>query len=133
MPARPMERVLFVDDDEIVQNLVRIALERIGGLKVRLVNDSTQALDAVRSFKPDMVVLDCIMPRLDGVEVFKLMREDPELAATPVVFLTVKAHWRTTEDLLALGAAGVITKPFSARDLPGQLKAIWAKLPAVPG
>ena len=129
MPARPMERVLFVDDDEIVQNLVRIALERIGGLKVRLVNDSTQALDAVRSFKPDMVVLDCIMPRLDGVEVFHQMRAIPEMAAIPVVFLTVRAHWRTVEELLALGAAGVITKPFAARELSDQLKAIWGKLP----
>jgi len=133
MPARPLQRVLFVDDDEVVQNLVRIALERIGGLSVELVNDSSKAVEGIRGFKPDMVVLDCIMPRLDGVEVFKQMREDPGLAAMPVVFLTVRAHWRTVDELLALGAAGVITKPFAARQLADQLKAIWEKLPEMPG
>ncbi len=133
MPARALQRVLFVDDDEVVQNLVRIALERIGGLTVELVNDSSKAVEGIRGFKPDMVVLDCIMPRLDGVEVFKQMREDPGLAAMPVVFLTVRAHWRTVDELLALGAAGVITKPFAARQLADQLKAIWEKLPEMPG
>jgi len=133
MPARALQRVLFVDDDEVVQNLVRIALERIGGLSVELVNDSSKAVEGIRGFKPDMVVLDCIMPRLDGVEVFKQMREDPGLAAMPVVFLTVRAHWRTVDELLALGAAGVITKPFAARQLADQLKAIWEKLPEMPG
>jgi two-component system OmpR family response regulator len=129
MPARALQRVLFVDDDEVVQNLVRIALERIGGMTVELVNDSSKALDGIRGFTPDMVVLDCIMPRVDGVEVFKLMREDRALATIPVVFLTVKAHWRTIDDLRALGAAGVITKPFAARELADQLKAIWGTLP----
>ena len=129
MPARPMQRVLFVDDDEVVQNLVRIALERLGGLTVELVNDSSKAIEGIRGFKPDLVVLDCIMPVLDGVEVFKLMRAEPGLAGVPVVFLTVKAHWRTVEELMALGAAGVITKPFAARELSDQLKAIWGKLP----
>jgi two-component system OmpR family response regulator len=135
MPARAMQRVLFVDDDEVVQNLVRIALERLGGLTVELVNDSSKAIEGIRGFKPDMVVLDCIMPKLDGVEVFHLMREEAGLAAIPVVFLTVRAHWRTVDELLALGAAGVITKPFAARELADQLKAIWNKLPepAVPG
>ncbi len=57
------------------------------------------------------------------------MRENSEMASIPVVFLTVKAHWRTTEELLALGAAGVISKPFSAKDLSDQLKGIWQKLP----
>ncbi len=129
MPARPMQRVLYVDDDEVVQHLVQIALERLGGLTVRLVNESSKALEAIHDFKPDMVVLDCIMPGMDGEEVYRKIRETPAIAALPAVFLTVKAHWRTTEDLLALGAAGVITKPFSAKTLPDQLKAIWKALP----
>ena len=66
---------------------------------------------------------------MDGATLFGKLRETPDMASIPVVFLTVKAHWRTTEDLLALGAAGVITKPFSATTLADQLKAIWASLP----
>ncbi len=70
MPARPMQRVLFVDDDETVRRLVQIALERLGGLTVELVNDSANAIEAIGRFKPDMVVLDWIMPHLNGTEVF---------------------------------------------------------------
>ena len=129
MSSRPLQRVFYVDDDEIVQRLVKIALERIGALTVEMVNDSALAIDGIRSFRPDLVLLDCIMPKVDGVELFRQMRAIPEMAAIPVVFFTVKAHWRTVDELLALGAAGVITKPFDARELAGRLKAIWKGLP----
>lgn len=129
MPARPLQRVFYVDDDDVVQRLVKIALERLGGLTVELVNDSSKAIEGIRGFEPDLVLLDCIMPKVDGVELFHQMRAIPEMAAIPVVFLTVKAHWRTVDELLALGAAGVITKPFDARELAGRLKAIWSGLP----
>ena len=100
---------------------------------MQLVSDSSKAIEAALSFKPDMIVLDWIMPGMDGVALFRKLRETPEMATVPVVFLTVKAYWRTTQDLLDLGAAGVITKPFSARDLADQLKKIWAALPGVDG
>ena len=129
MAAHPLHRVLFVDDDEVVQHLVQLALERLGGLTVELVNDGAKAIEAGLRFRPDMIVLDWFMPEMDGTELFNRLRAVPELAAVPVVFLTVKAHWRTRDELLELGAAGVITKPFSARDLADQLKAIWASLP----
>ena len=129
MPGQPLQRVLFVDDDEVVQHLVRISLERLGGLTVHLVDDGSRAIEAIHEFKPDLIVLDWIMPGMDGVEVFKKIQQTPELAAIPVVFLTVKAHWRTVEELLAMGAAGVITKPFDARGLADKLKGIWASLP----
>ena len=135
MPANPMQRVLFVDDDEVVQHLVQLSLERIGGLTVHLVNDSAKAIEAIRSFNPDTIVLDWIMPGMDGTTLFGKIRETPDMASIPVVFLTVKAHWRTREDLLALGAAGVITKPFSATTLASELKAIGKSLPQteIPG
>lgn len=125
MSDASLQRVLFVDDDEVVQRLVQIALERIGGLTVHLVDDSRKAIEAIQNFKPDLIVLDWIMPGIDGVELFHKIRGLPQTAAIPVVFLTVKAHWRTTQDLLELGAIGVITKPFAARELAAQLKAFW--------
>jgi len=132
MAAQQLQRVLFVDDDEVVQHLVQLSLERIGGLTVELVNDAARAIEAGLRFKPDMIVLDWFMPGMDGTTLFTKLREVPELAAVPVVFLTVKAHWRTRDELLALGAAGVITKPFSARELAGQLKGFWDTRPQHP-
>ena len=133
MATQRLQRVLFVDDDEVVQHLVQLSLERIGGLTVELVNEAAKAIEASLRFKPDMIVLDWFMPGMDGTMLFNKMREVPELAEIPVVFLTIKAHWRTREELLALGAAGVITKPFSARDLADQLKGIWAARLQNPG
>ena len=132
MTTTRLQKVLFVDDDEVVQHLVQLSLERIGGLTVELVSDSAAAIEAALRFAPDMIVLDWFMPGMDGTVLFNKLREVPELAAIPVVFLTIKAHWRTREELLELGAAGVITKPFSARDLADQLKAIWDSLPKSP-
>ena len=129
MSAQPLQRVLYVEDDEDVQRIVRVALERLGGMTLELVSDSSKAMEAIIDFKPDLVVLDWMMPRIDGLALFRKMRELPETATLPVVFLTAHAHWSATDKLIALGAAGVITKPFSATDLAEQLRQIWKSLP----
>jgi CheY-like chemotaxis protein len=70
-----------------------------------------------------------MMPKMDGPTLFRQMKLRAETSALPVVFITAKASQHDLDELVALGAAGVISKPFSPRDLPGQLRAIWAKLP----
>jgi len=74
-------------------------------------------------------MLDWMMPGMDGPTLFRKMKQLPEVASLPVVFITAKATQRDMEELIALGAAGTISKPFSPKDLPEQLRAIWAKLP----
>jgi CheY-like chemotaxis protein len=80
-------------------------------------------------FKPELVMLDWMMPGMDGPTLLRKMRTVPETRDLPVVFITAKAAQRELDELRALGAAGTISKPFSPKDLPGQLKAIWASLP----
>jgi CheY-like chemotaxis protein len=87
------------------------------------------ALDAILAFKPDLVLLDWMMPVMDGPTLFKRMRETEGLRDMPVVFLTAKASQRELDELRAMGAAGVLSKPFSPKDLPEQLRAIWRALP----
>ena len=70
-----------------------------------------------------------MMPALDGPALFRQMQLRPETRALPVVFITAKASQRDLDELIAMGAAGAISKPFSPKDLPEQLRAIWAKLP----
>jgi CheY-like chemotaxis protein len=129
MPARPLERICYVEDDEDIQRIVRMSLERVGKMKVEIVTDPTAAIAAMSSFKPDLVMLDWMMPGMDGPTLFKKMKEDPQLSLLPVVFITAKAQSRDMQELMALGAAGTISKPFSPKDLPDQLRAIWKKLP----
>ena len=129
MPERALNRICYVEDDEDIQRIVRMSLERIGKMTVSVVGDPTKAIDAILAFQPDLVMLDWMMPVMDGPTLFKHMKTRPETSALPVVFITAKAAQRDLDELISLGAAGTISKPFSPKDLPDQLRAIWAKLP----
>ena len=129
MPERALNRICYVEDDEDIQRIVRMSLERVGKMTVEVVTDSLKAIEVIMAFKPDLVMLDWMMPGMDGPTLFRKMKQDAQLGALPVVFITAKAAQRDTDELLALGAAGVLSKPFSPKDLPDQLRAVWAKLP----
>jgi two-component system OmpR family response regulator len=129
MPERQLNKICYVEDDEDIQRIVRMSLERVGKMTVEIVTDPLQAIGVINAFKPDLVMLDWMMPGMDGPTLFKKMKEDPQTAALPVVFITAKAQSRDMAELMALGAAGTISKPFSPKDLPEQLRQIWAKLP----
>jgi two-component system, OmpR family, response regulator len=129
MPERPLNRICYVEDDEDIQRIVRMSLERVGKMTVAVVSDPTQAIATIAEFRPDLVMLDWMMPVMDGPTLFKQMKQRPETSGLPVVFITAKASQRDLDELKALGAAGAISKPFSPKDLPEQLRAIWAGLP----
>ena len=129
MPARPLNRICYVEDDEDIQRIVRMSLERVGKMTVEIVTDPMAAIAVMHTFKPDLVMLDWMMPGMDGPTLYRKMKQDPQTSGLPVVFITAKAQQRDMDELKALGAAGTISKPFSPKDLPDQLRAIWAKLP----
>ncbi len=129
MPDRPLNRICYVEDDVDIQRIVRMSLERVGKMTVEIVGDSTRAVEAITAFKPDLVLLDWMMPVMDGPAVFRKMREHAETKDVPVVFITAKASQHELDELRAMGAAGVISKPFSPKELPNQLRSIWKSLP----
>ena len=129
MPDQPLQRICYVEDDVDIQRIVRVSLERIGKMTIEVVGDSTRAVEAIIAFKPDLVMLDWMMPGMDGPAVFRKMREHVETKDLPVVFITAKASQRDLDELHAMGAAGTISKPFSPKELPDQLRNIWKTLP----
>lgn len=129
MPAQPLTRICYVEDDEDIQRIVRMSLERVGKMTVEVVGDPLKAIDAMVAFGPQLVMLDWMMPGMDGPTLFRRMKELPETKAFPVVFITAKASEKELDELRQLGAAGTISKPFSPKDLPEQLRAIWTTLP----
>jgi len=129
MPAQPLDRICYVEDDEDIQRIVRMSLERVGKMTVEVVGDPLMAIDRIRAFKPQLVMLDWMMPGLDGPALFAKMRATADVNELPVVFITAKASQRDLDDLRAMGAVGAISKPFSPKDLPDQLRAIWHALP----
>ena len=129
MPERPLNRICYVEDDEDIQRIVRMSLERVGKMTVDVVSDSMTAIARMTSFKPDLVMLDWMMPGMDGPTLFRQMKLRPETTALPVVFITAKAAQRDLDELMVMGAIATISKPFSPKDLPEQLREIWKKLP----
>jgi CheY-like chemotaxis protein len=109
-------KVLAVDDDPVIQRLLQVNLE-MEGYEVELAGDGEEALAKVREFAPAIVLLDIMMPKLDGWQVCAAMKEDPALASIPVVFLSARAQDADVQRGNDLGAAAYITKPFDPIDL----------------
>jgi DNA-binding response OmpR family regulator len=119
-----MTRVLVVDDDPVIADLVAFRLTRLG-LDVSVETDGQAGLAAARELHPDLVVLDWMMPRMNGLEMCAALRADPDesLARTPVLLLTAKAQEPDLERGFAAGATDYIVKPFSPRELATRVTA----------
>lgn len=120
MPAVAGTRVLVVDDDRSVREVVSAYLER-EGLEVTLAKDGLEALELARSTDPHLVVLDLMLPKLDGLEVCRVLREERDV---PVVMLTARGEELDRVLGLELGADDYVTKPFSPRELTARVKAV---------
>ena len=125
MSAEPQgmtgRRVLVVDDEP---NIV-VALEylmRQNGFDVRAARNGDEALAAIADFRPDLVLLDVMMPVKDGYQVVRKIRDDPELAGTRILMLTAKGRETEVAKGMAIGADGYITKPFSTLELVAEVK-----------
>jgi two-component system alkaline phosphatase synthesis response regulator PhoP len=111
-------RVLVVDDEEAYTRMVKFALEDTGDYEIRAENNPTQALQAARLFKPEVVVLDIIMPEMSGLEVGEQLKQDDVLKDTPIIFLTAavsKEHPHIQHELLE--DCPVLIKPVGSDDL----------------
>ncbi|MEP0545566.1 MAG: response regulator [Rhodothermales bacterium] len=126
MPAA-LTKILCAEDDPDIQAIIRMSLEFVGGYTVRLVDNGREALEHLPDFAPDLLLLDVMMPEMDGPATLNALRARPELAGIPVVFLTAKTQQSEVEQYLALGIAEVIQKPFDPLTLPEQVRAIWER------
>ena len=108
-------RILHVEDDPSLQNLVRAALEHLGGYEVRSAADGQQALDAVRDFAPQLLLLDLDLPGISGIDTLRALRRCEGLRDVPVVFLTAAADPKVLDELRSLGVQEVLRKPFRPR------------------
>jgi two-component system OmpR family response regulator len=125
MPQTALKTVLYVDDEADIRHIAQIALELNGTIKVETAGSGEQALENARKHRPDLVLLDVMMPGIDGPTTLKWMRTDSALARIPVVFITAKALPHEVAGLGELGAVGVIAKPFDPMELENQVQAIW--------
>jgi CheY-like chemotaxis protein len=126
MTDKSLQRILYVEDEPDIQAVARIALEAVGGFQVLVCNSGQEALCAAPAFAPQLILLDVMMPGLDGPGTLAALRAQPELKETPVVFMTAKAQASEVSRYRQIGALGVITKPFDPMALSATVLEIWA-------
>lgn len=117
------EKIVLVDDEESIQELVRYNLER-NGYEVTCVATGEEALDAVRSVRPDLVILDLMLPGIDGFEVCRIFKEDSKTEHIPIIMITAKGEESDVVTGLELGAEDYIVKPFSPRVLLARVRTV---------
>lgn len=117
------KRILIVDDEPDVTELVSYHL-RGKGYEVETVNDPTRSIGVARTFLPDLVILDVMMPEISGVQICRMLRSDPKLKGVPVVFLTAKAEEGDRIQGLEVGADDYVCKPFSPKELVLRVQSI---------
>lgn len=115
--------LLIADDDEDILNLVHLRLSR-SGFDVVVARDGEEALRLAHERHPDLVVLDWMMPKLNGIDVLRGMRSRDDTASIPVILLTARVGQADVDEGLAAGADGYITKPFSPQELASRVRAI---------
>jgi two-component system OmpR family response regulator len=125
MPMKQCQSVLYVDDDPDICEVVRASLGLMAGLNVYIAGSGETAIDLAYALRPDLILMDVMMPGLDGPSTLKFMRESPPIDAIPVIFLTAKVLPAEIAHLLDLGAIGVIGKPFDPMTLGDQLFTVW--------
>lgn len=125
--AKELRRLTYVEDEPDIRAITEFALKEFGGYEIDVCASGSEAIERAPAFGPDLIILDVMMPGMDGIETFNRLRAIPALAGTPVVFMTAKAMKHETDRYRALGAAEVIPKPFDPITLSDQIRQIWER------
>lgn len=120
-----LTRVMYVEDEPDIRAVAKLALEAVGGLTVSLCERGDLAVAHAEKFAPQMILLDVMMPGMDGPSTLKALREHSQLQDVPVAFMTAKVQPHEIELFKSLGAVGVIAKPFDPMTLAQQVRALW--------
>lgn len=120
-----LQRILYVEDDADIRAVAELALEEVGGFSVKSCGSGQEALLEGPEFLPDLILLDVMMPGMDGPSTLHALQEIPTLRGTPVVFMTAKVQTEEVASYRKLGAVDVIPKPFDPMTLADQIREIW--------
>jgi len=122
-----LTKVLLAEDDVDIQKLVRMSLRFRGVKEVVVADNGEECLAKVGEVRPDVILLDVMMPKMDGFETCRRLKSNPETSSIPVIFLTAKAQQFEVKQGLAVGALGYLIKPFDSMTLHDEILALMEK------
>jgi two-component system OmpR family response regulator len=128
MPNSTLQKILYAEDEADIRSIAEIALEDIGGFTVKYCSSGQEVLEHAETFKPDLLLLDVMMPGMDGPTTLKKLREIPALAGVPAIFMTAKIQSKEIAEYKAMGVVNVISKPFDPMTLAQIIRDYWEKL-----
>ena len=117
-------KVLMIDDEPDIRQIGRMSLKGVGRWQVILAESGAEGIAAASRETPDVILLDVMMPGLDGPSTLSRLQEQETTKRIPVIFMTARSQQQEIDRFLSLGAAGVITKPFDPMTLPGEIQRI---------
>jgi diguanylate cyclase (GGDEF)-like protein len=127
MATNPLQRILIVEDEPDIQAIAKLALEAVGGFTVQVCSSGSEALKIAPQFAPDLILLDVMMPGMNGLMALQALRAIPETQTTPVIFITAKVQPQEVAQYRDLGALDVIPKPFDPMTLASTISASWER------
>lgn len=127
-----LKQILLVEDDESIAEIATLTLEDLGGFEVVHCSSGADALESLAHYRPQLVLMDVMMPHMDGPETMRQMRLNPELSDIPVIFVTARAQVHEQEQYSKMGAAGIIVKPFDPISLCDEITQMWEQAASVP-
>ncbi len=119
--SKPIQKVLLVEDEPDIRRIGEFSLKRVGHWDVVLAGSGREGVEKAAAEQPDVILLDVMMPGMDGPMTLAELQAQPNTAHIPVIFMTAKVEKREVERYLMLGAAGVISKPFDPMGLPAEV------------
>ena len=122
---KELTRILMVEDEPDIQAVARVALEAVGGFTVEMCSSGREALEKVGACAPDLILMDVMMPGMDGPSTLKALRDNPLTVGYPVIFMTAKVQSHEVARYRDIGALGVIAKPFDPMTLSSTVRSIW--------
>lgn len=123
--SEQLVRILYVEDEPDIQVVAKLALEALGGFTVQVCSSGAEALVQAPVFNPQLILLDVMMPGMDGPSTMKKLRESEQFANMPIVFMTAKVQPNEVKDYMQMGAVDVIPKPFDPMQLSTKVLEIW--------
>jgi two-component system, OmpR family, response regulator len=125
--SQQLNKILYVEDEADIRIIAQLALETVGGFTLEVCGSGEDALRTGPAFNPDLILLDVMMPGMDGPGTLAALRKHPSLQNTPVIFMTAKVQPKEIQGYKELGALDVIAKPFDPMTLAEQVRTIWAR------